>query len=134
MPTANATSGRVWVEQYSKAPTRDWYAAVRSRSTSLSDLVRSASSTSLGRSSDAGARDAWKDRGTPSGRYVDTKCAMYFSCLRTTESSVTAISTFSRSDTGPSSSTFQRAVSASTNSPYSDPGPSSVYNVNRSST
>eukprot|EP00965_Chrysotila_dentata_P140988 4660828-Pleurochrysis_carterae.AAC.1 len=25
IPTANATSGRVWVEQYSSAPTRDWY-------------------------------------------------------------------------------------------------------------
>eukprot|EP00965_Chrysotila_dentata_P142508 4711025-Pleurochrysis_carterae.AAC.1 len=70
-------------------------------SISRSLLVRNVCSTSLGKSSEAGARDAWQDRGTPSGRM--------------TEASVTAMSTFSKSETGPSSSRFHRAVSASTN-------------------
>eukprot|EP00965_Chrysotila_dentata_P007485 242899-Pleurochrysis_carterae.AAC.1 len=53
MPTAYATSG---LEDRSVA------------STVLSGLVRSASSTSLGRDSEAGARVLWKAKGTPSGR------------------------------------------------------------------
>eukprot|EP00965_Chrysotila_dentata_P007844 256089-Pleurochrysis_carterae.AAC.1 len=71
-------------------------------------LVSSACSTSLGRVSDAGARVLWKAIGTPSGRYVETRCAMYFSCLSSTQSACVVMSTLSRSDTGPSTSTFQR--------------------------
>eukprot|EP00965_Chrysotila_dentata_P233953 6199894-Pleurochrysis_carterae.AAC.1 len=59
---------------------------------SRSDFVRSAASTCFGRSSVAGACDAWKSEGTPSGR-------------RTHPSDAT-MSTLSRSETGPSSSTF----------------------------
>eukprot|EP00965_Chrysotila_dentata_P081439 2688792-Pleurochrysis_carterae.AAC.1 len=73
MPTAYATSGRVWVEQYSNAPTRDWY---EDRSSGGGadplTLAASAASTSEGRSSEAGAWLLWKDAGTPSGRYVST--------------------------------------------------------------
>eukprot|EP00965_Chrysotila_dentata_P181314 5984716-Pleurochrysis_carterae.AAC.1 len=50
-----------------------------------SGLVRNASSTKAGRSSAAGACVLWKESGTLSGKYVLT-----------------------RSETGPSSSTFQR--------------------------
>eukprot|EP00965_Chrysotila_dentata_P127156 4205686-Pleurochrysis_carterae.AAC.1 len=53
MPTAYATSGldvmSLWL-------------------ISRSRFVRNASSTSLGKSSEAGARDAWNDRGTPTGK------------------------------------------------------------------
>eukprot|EP00965_Chrysotila_dentata_P162118 5353573-Pleurochrysis_carterae.AAC.1 len=51
-------SGRVCVEQYSNAPTSDWYARRRSSSTTRSLLVQSAVSTRTGRSSAAGA---WSD-------------------------------------------------------------------------
>eukprot|EP00965_Chrysotila_dentata_P024484 810226-Pleurochrysis_carterae.AAC.1 len=51
MPTAYATSGRVCVEQYRRAPTRDMYWRWMSGSTLRSALVRSAASTCLGRSS-----------------------------------------------------------------------------------
>eukprot|EP00965_Chrysotila_dentata_P222403 6192949-Pleurochrysis_carterae.AAC.1 len=36
--------------------------------------------TKTGRSSAAGACVLWNERGTPFGRYVWTKCVMYFSC------------------------------------------------------
>eukprot|EP00965_Chrysotila_dentata_P025362 842794-Pleurochrysis_carterae.AAC.1 len=55
----------------------------------------SAASTSLGRSSAAGAWSLWKDAGTPSGRI--------------TQSASVAMSMLRRSETGPSSSTFHRA-------------------------
>eukprot|EP00965_Chrysotila_dentata_P136706 4521538-Pleurochrysis_carterae.AAC.1 len=44
IPTAYATSGRVCVEQYSNAPTRDMYRRWTSGSMSRSDFVRSAAS------------------------------------------------------------------------------------------
>eukprot|EP00965_Chrysotila_dentata_P258285 6213173-Pleurochrysis_carterae.AAC.1 len=43
------------------------------------------------------------------------------------------MSTFNRSHTGPSSSTFQRCVRASTKLPYREPGPLCEYSVKRSS-
>eukprot|EP00965_Chrysotila_dentata_P109727 3626009-Pleurochrysis_carterae.AAC.1 len=64
-----------------------------------SGLVRNASSTRAGRSSAAGACVLWKESGIPSGKYVLT---------RVTHPSAVMMSTFSRSETGPSSSTFQR--------------------------
>eukprot|EP00965_Chrysotila_dentata_P086991 2871592-Pleurochrysis_carterae.AAC.1 len=54
MPTAKATSGRVWVEQYSRAPTSDWYDLSRSGEAGSEALLATADSTSLGRSSAAG--------------------------------------------------------------------------------
>eukprot|EP00965_Chrysotila_dentata_P133511 4415582-Pleurochrysis_carterae.AAC.1 len=47
MPTAKATSGRVCVEQYSSAPTRDWYEAKSLPSMKREGLLSSACSTSL---------------------------------------------------------------------------------------
>eukprot|EP00965_Chrysotila_dentata_P086625 2860037-Pleurochrysis_carterae.AAC.1 len=73
-----------------------------------SGLVRSASSTKAGRSSEAGAWVLWKESGMPSGKYVFTRWEMYFSCLRVTQPSAAEMSTFSKSEIGPSSSTFQR--------------------------
>eukprot|EP00965_Chrysotila_dentata_P156402 5166793-Pleurochrysis_carterae.AAC.1 len=67
MPTAYATSGLVCVEQYSRAPTRLWYEEKSAASMVLSGLVSSASSTSFGRDSEAGALVLWKAKGTPSG-------------------------------------------------------------------
>eukprot|EP00965_Chrysotila_dentata_P060558 2006816-Pleurochrysis_carterae.AAC.2 len=91
-------------------------------------LLDKASSTVFGRVSEAGVRDFWNDSGTPSGRYVATRCAMYFSCVSKACVSLVEMSTLRRSDTGPSSSTFQRAVKAVTKSAYSERGPSCVYN------
>eukprot|EP00965_Chrysotila_dentata_P190779 6174091-Pleurochrysis_carterae.AAC.1 len=88
------------------------------------DLLARASSTILGRDLDASVRDLCKESGKPSGKYVVTRCEMYFSCFRMTQDSSAEMSTFRRFDTGPSSSTFQRCVSASTRSLYSEPGPS----------
>eukprot|EP00965_Chrysotila_dentata_P102592 3386764-Pleurochrysis_carterae.AAC.1 len=73
-----------------------------------SGLVRSASLTRGGRSSAAGAWVLWKVRGTPSGKYVSTRCVMYFTCLRVTHFDSAKMSTFNKSEMGPSSSTFQR--------------------------
>eukprot|EP00965_Chrysotila_dentata_P256618 6212599-Pleurochrysis_carterae.AAC.2 len=97
-------------------------------------LLDKASSTVFGKVFEAGVRDFWNDSGTPSGRYVATRCAMYFSCVNITCVSLVEMSTLRRSDTDPSSSTFQRLVRAATKSEYSERGPSCVYNVNRSST
>eukprot|EP00965_Chrysotila_dentata_P076945 2540251-Pleurochrysis_carterae.AAC.1 len=47
MPTAKATSGRVCMEQYSSAPTRDWYEAKSLLSMKREGLLSSACSTSL---------------------------------------------------------------------------------------
>eukprot|EP00965_Chrysotila_dentata_P015885 525574-Pleurochrysis_carterae.AAC.1 len=58
-------------------------------------FVASADSTSTGRSSLAGACVAWKVVGTPSGKYVWTRLSM--------------------SETGPSSSTYQRCARAVVN-------------------
>eukprot|EP00965_Chrysotila_dentata_P088921 2935385-Pleurochrysis_carterae.AAC.1 len=66
--------------------------------------------TKSGRSSAAGACVLWKERGTPLGRYVWTKCVMYFSCVSETHFASADISTFRRSEMGPSSSTFQRVA------------------------
>eukprot|EP00965_Chrysotila_dentata_P130009 4297189-Pleurochrysis_carterae.AAC.1 len=91
-------SGRVWVEQYSKAPTRDWYVARSLGSGEVPcSFAWSASSTRSGRSSAAGA---------------------------STQSASVAISTLRRSDTGPSSSTFHRDAKAVVNAAYNDDGPS----------
>eukprot|EP00965_Chrysotila_dentata_P097830 3234622-Pleurochrysis_carterae.AAC.1 len=87
-------------------------------------LLTRAASTIVGKDSEAGVRDLWKESGTPSGKYVATRCQMYFSCFRTTQDSSTVKSTFRRSDTGSSSSTFHRSVSASTKSLYNEPAPS----------
>eukprot|EP00965_Chrysotila_dentata_P016981 563780-Pleurochrysis_carterae.AAC.1 len=126
IPTANATSGRVCVEQYSREPTSDWYEMSKFGSMVREGLLRSASSTSLGSVSDAGVRVLWKESGTPSGRYVVTRCAMYLSSFRITQDSSVVMSTLIRSETGPSSSTFQRRVRASTNSEYNESGSSCV--------
>eukprot|EP00965_Chrysotila_dentata_P155144 5126221-Pleurochrysis_carterae.AAC.1 len=45
IPTAKATSGRVWVEQYSRAPTSDWYDDSMSAGTVRVGLLARASST-----------------------------------------------------------------------------------------
>eukprot|EP00965_Chrysotila_dentata_P094195 3114309-Pleurochrysis_carterae.AAC.1 len=79
---------------------------------SRSPLVRKASLTSVGSSSDAGACVLWKDKGTPSGRYVSTRWSMYFSCVSVTWLESEVMSTLRRSEIGPSSSTFHRADSA----------------------
>eukprot|EP00965_Chrysotila_dentata_P182969 6042046-Pleurochrysis_carterae.AAC.1 len=57
-------------------------------------LLARASSTILGKDSDAGVRAFWKDSCTPSGKYVATRCDVYFSCLRVTHDSSTEMSTF----------------------------------------
>eukprot|EP00965_Chrysotila_dentata_P016793 557195-Pleurochrysis_carterae.AAC.1 len=85
-----------------------------------------ASSTRRGRSSAAGAWFLWKEDGIPSGRYVSTSWAMYFFCLCKMQSASVAISTFKRSETGPSSSTFQREDRAVVNDLYNESGPSLV--------
>eukprot|EP00965_Chrysotila_dentata_P263164 6214774-Pleurochrysis_carterae.AAC.6 len=72
------------------------------------DLLARAFSTILGKDSEAGVRDLWKESGTPSGKYMATRCEMYFSYFRMTQDSSAEMSTFRRSDTSPSSSTFQR--------------------------
>eukprot|EP00965_Chrysotila_dentata_P168432 5561672-Pleurochrysis_carterae.AAC.2 len=56
------------------------------------------------------------------------------SCVRHTARESVVISKLRRSETGPSSSTLQRWVSAPTKSSYSEPLPSCVYSVNKSST
>eukprot|EP00965_Chrysotila_dentata_P236157 6201161-Pleurochrysis_carterae.AAC.3 len=61
-------SGRVYVEQYRSAPTSNMYSRFTPASNARATFVRRAASTCLGRSSEAGACDAWKDEGTPSGR------------------------------------------------------------------
>eukprot|EP00965_Chrysotila_dentata_P166079 5483361-Pleurochrysis_carterae.AAC.1 len=73
-------------------------------------LVCRASLTSDGRSSAAGACVLWKESGTPSGR--------------TTQSESTEISTFNKSEMGPSSSTFQCVARSEVKRSYRDPGPS----------
>eukprot|EP00965_Chrysotila_dentata_P032073 1069713-Pleurochrysis_carterae.AAC.2 len=88
-------------------------------------LARMASSTRRGRSSAAGAWFLWKEDGTPSGRYVSTSWAMYLSCLSKMQSASVAMSTFNRSETGPSSSIFQREDRAVVNDVYSESGLSS---------
>eukprot|EP00965_Chrysotila_dentata_P032344 1077890-Pleurochrysis_carterae.AAC.1 len=60
----------------------------------------------------------------PSGTYMSTSCAMYSSCLSKMQSASVVMSTLRRSDTGPSSSTFQRANSAVVKDVYSDFGSS----------
>eukprot|EP00965_Chrysotila_dentata_P153970 5089270-Pleurochrysis_carterae.AAC.2 len=85
-------------------------------------LVR-ASSTILGEDFDAGVRVFWKESGTPSGKSVATRCEIYFSCSRVMHDSSTEMSTFRRSDSGPSSSTFNRRVRACTNLSYKEPAP-----------
>eukprot|EP00965_Chrysotila_dentata_P176436 5825845-Pleurochrysis_carterae.AAC.1 len=87
-------------------------------------LLARASSTILGSVYDAGARDLWKESGTPCGKYVATRCAIYFCCRRMMHDSSTEMSTFRRSETGPSSSTFQRSARARTKSSYNKLGPS----------
>eukprot|EP00965_Chrysotila_dentata_P139358 4607771-Pleurochrysis_carterae.AAC.1 len=57
-------------------------------------LARTASSTRMGRSSAAGAWFLWNEDGIPSGKYVSTSCAMYFSCLSRMQSASVAMSTF----------------------------------------
>eukprot|EP00965_Chrysotila_dentata_P108650 3589264-Pleurochrysis_carterae.AAC.1 len=59
---------------------------------------------------------------------------MYFSCLSSTQSASVVMSTLSRSDTGPSSSTFQRADRAVVKEAYKDVVESSEYSTKRSST
>eukprot|EP00965_Chrysotila_dentata_P206581 6183615-Pleurochrysis_carterae.AAC.1 len=76
MPTEYATSGRVCVEQYNNAPTKDWYDLSRSGGGGESALDANASSTSLGRSSAAGACVRCTAAGTPSGRNVLTMCVV----------------------------------------------------------
>eukprot|EP00965_Chrysotila_dentata_P037535 1248595-Pleurochrysis_carterae.AAC.1 len=63
-------------------------------------------------------------RGTPPGRCVSTRCAMYFCCVRVTQLASAVMSTFKRSEIGPSSSTFQREKRSDVNLSYSEPGPS----------
>eukprot|EP00965_Chrysotila_dentata_P124101 4101634-Pleurochrysis_carterae.AAC.1 len=86
-------------------------------------LLARTASTILGKDSEADVRDLWKESGTPSGKYVATRCEVYFSGFRTTQDSSTEMSTFRRSDTGPSSCTFHWSVSASTKSLYNEPAP-----------
>eukprot|EP00965_Chrysotila_dentata_P255802 6212343-Pleurochrysis_carterae.AAC.5 len=94
MPTAWAMSGRLARSAGSGA--------------TPASLARIASSTRRGRLSAAGAWFLWKEDGIPSGRYVSTSWAMYFSCLSKMHSASVVMSTFKSSETGPSSSTFQR--------------------------
>eukprot|EP00965_Chrysotila_dentata_P032297 1076539-Pleurochrysis_carterae.AAC.1 len=101
IPTANATSGRVCVEQ--------------SGGTGVVPLAATACSTCRGRSLEAGACDGWTLAGTPPGRKVSTMCCMYEACESVTWRAERWISTLSKSDTGPSSSTFHRADNASVN-------------------
>eukprot|EP00965_Chrysotila_dentata_P101058 3337674-Pleurochrysis_carterae.AAC.1 len=76
IPTAQ-TSGRVWVEQYNSAPTREWYVERSDASgTTPCSLAKRASSTRHGKSSPAGAWFLWKEEGTPSvgvGGNIDVK-------------------------------------------------------------
>eukprot|EP00965_Chrysotila_dentata_P224368 6194137-Pleurochrysis_carterae.AAC.2 len=55
-PTAKVTSCRVCVEQYSRAPTSDWYKASKFWSMVCERLLDSASPTIFGSVSDAGVR------------------------------------------------------------------------------
>eukprot|EP00965_Chrysotila_dentata_P011217 365341-Pleurochrysis_carterae.AAC.1 len=73
-------------------------------------LACNASSTRSGRSSAAGAWFLRKEEGMPSG---------------STQSASVAMSTLSKSETGPSSSTFHREARAVVKEEYSDVGPSS---------
>eukprot|EP00965_Chrysotila_dentata_P130781 4323956-Pleurochrysis_carterae.AAC.1 len=75
--------------------------ALRSGGGGESALAATTASTSRGSSSAAGACEGRTEEGTPSGRNVSTMWRMYAACDKVT------------SDTGPSSSTFQRAASAS---------------------
>eukprot|EP00965_Chrysotila_dentata_P062053 2056275-Pleurochrysis_carterae.AAC.1 len=124
IPTAKATSGRIWVEQYSSAPTRDLYEDSTSGDMERVCLLARASSTS------------WVEIQMQACAFFGRKVALHpantsplgakcnFSCLRVTQDSSTEMSTFRKSDTGPSSSTFQLSVSACTNSSYKEPAPS----------
>eukprot|EP00965_Chrysotila_dentata_P157908 5217525-Pleurochrysis_carterae.AAC.1 len=91
---------------------------------SRSGLLARAASTIFGKVSEAGARDLRKESGTPSGKYVAIRCEMNFSCFRIAQDSSTELSTFRRSDTGPSSSTFHLSASASTKLLHNEPAPS----------
>eukprot|EP00965_Chrysotila_dentata_P008084 263727-Pleurochrysis_carterae.AAC.4 len=88
-------------------------------------LARIASSTMRGRLSAAGAWFLWNEDGIPSGRYVSMSWTLYFSCLSRMHSMSVAMSTFRRSETGPSSSTFQREDRAVVKDVYNESGPSS---------
>eukprot|EP00965_Chrysotila_dentata_P086950 2870258-Pleurochrysis_carterae.AAC.1 len=114
------------MEQYSNAPTSDMYSRWRDGSISRFALVESAASTCLGRSSEAGAWFTWNVEGTPSGKYDSTRDSMYLRCDRRTHPWSTAMSTFSKSETGPSSSTFQRCARSWVNESYRDPLPPCV--------
>eukprot|EP00965_Chrysotila_dentata_P238936 6202807-Pleurochrysis_carterae.AAC.1 len=72
MPTAYATPGRVWVEQYRRAPTSNWYALRRSGVGGSKALLAMANSVSVGKSSKAGVWDGRTLDGTPSGNNVST--------------------------------------------------------------
>eukprot|EP00965_Chrysotila_dentata_P012797 422845-Pleurochrysis_carterae.AAC.1 len=105
MPTAYATSGRVCVEQYRRAPTSDWYSFCSAVEVALSDLDARADSTCFGKSSEAGACERWWRAGTPAGI----------------------------SETGPSSSTFHLPDKASVKRAYKESRPSSECRMKRSS-